>query len=248
MDRNLGAYRAEPSTDPVINARSFGLYYQFGRFAPMPYADAEVYDMYGKVISEFVNDNGNNMKVEGPAKDIKYAVTKPYTFFKCSDPNTEQKWLANNSYDKNSWNNPVWHTSGTKSLFDPCPPGWCLPGDAVWENFRSYKVTQGSTGTTRFEAIADPGYPFNTYHGYYFYVQSNNLVAEKTWYPAAGTRDISTGHMIDVNKKGVYWMTMPASANFGQCMDMDQDGIQLTANYSNHGQRSAASSVRCIRQ
>ena len=248
MDRNLGAYTAVPSTDDTENARSFGLYYQFGRFSPMPYADADVYDMYGKVISDFKNNGGINMKIQVLASGIPEAVTKPYTFFTSAATGTDQKWLANNNYNKNSWNNPSWHTSGTKSLFDPCPPGWCLPGDAVWENFRSYDVTQSGTGTTRFKAIADEAYPFNTYHGYYFYLNPNKPDAGKTWYPAAGKRSRSTGGMIDVGDKGVYWMTMPASTNFGQCMDMNNVGIQLTANYTDHGERSAGSSVRCIRQ
>ena len=249
MDRNLGAYTAVPSTDEKENARSFGLYYQFGRFSPMPYADADVYDMYGNVIDDFKNNGGINMKVQKLASNIKEAVTKPYTFFTCeSTADTDQKWLQTNAYSKNYWNNPNWHTSGTKSLFDPCPPGWCIPGDAVWENFRSYTVSGGVNGTTRFEAIADSDFPFATSHGYYFYLNPNNPESGKTWYPAAGKRKRSTGEMENVNNKGVYWMTMPASANFGQCMDMDEKGIQLTANYTDHGGRSAAVSVRCIRQ
>ena len=248
MDRNLGAYTAVPSADPTENARSFGLYYQFGRIAPMPFADTDVYDMYGNVITDFKNNGGINMQTQTLANDIKDAVTKPYVFFTCATTGTDKKWLSHNSYDKNSWNNPVWHTSGTKSLFDPCPPGWCIPGDAVWENFRSYDVTQGGTGTTRFKAIADENYPFETYQGYYFYLDPKRPDAGKTWYPAAGKRSGSNGTMTNVGSKGVYWMTMPASSNFGQCMDMDKNGIQLTANYSDHGERSAASSVRCIRQ
>ena len=248
MDRNLGARTDVPSTDPTVNARSFGLYYQFGRFAPMPYADADVYDMYGKVIPDFKNNGGVNMKIKMLAENIQESVTKPYTFFTCDISTTDQKWLKSNSYDKNSWNNPSWHTSGTKSLFDPCPPGWCIPGDAVWENFQSYDVTHGGVGTTRFSAIADENYPFTTYHGYNFYLNPNSHGAGTTWYPAAGKRDRKTGMMTEVGNKGVYWMTMPASSNFGQCMDMDNVGIQLTANYTDHGGRSAAVSVRCIRQ
>ena len=247
MDRNLGAYTNAPSTDPTENARSFGLYYQFGRFAPTPHAGATVYDIYGNVISDFNSSNGN-MIIKRLASNIREAVTKPYTFFTCAATGSEKKWLEKNNYDKNSWNNPNWHTSGTKSLFDPCPPGWCLPGDAVWENFRSFDVTQGGTGKTRFAANADPNFPFDTYNGYYFYVDPNNPDAGKTWYPAAGIRYGSTGAMKDVNNKGVYWMTMPASSNFGQCMDMNSVGIQLTANFDDHGERSAASSIRCIRQ
>ncbi|MBD5280445.1 MAG: hypothetical protein HDS35_07875 [Bacteroides sp.] len=249
MDRNLGAYRAEAPKDDRDNALTFGLYYQFGRFSPMPYADADVYDMYGNVIDDFRNNGGINMKVKRLASDIKEAVTKPYTFFTCaSSAETDQKWLETNNYNKNSWNNPNWHTSSTKSLFDPCPPGWCLPGDAVWDNFRTYDVTSGGVGSTRFSAIADKSYPFGTSHGYYFYLHPNKPAAGKTWYPAAGKRDRETGGMTKVNTKGVYWMTMPASANFGQCMDMDETGIQLTANYTDHGGRSAGVSVRCIRQ
>ena len=246
MDRNLGAKTAVPSTD----TGSFGLYYQFGRLAPMPYAETDVYDMYGNVIDDFKYDkvNGSNMKIQKLAQNIRYAVTKPYMFFTCSGSDTDQRWLATNSYDKNSWNNPTWHTSGTKSLFDPCPPGWCIPGDAVWDNFRSYDVTQGGTGTTRFSALAANADRFAADHGYYFYLNPNKPEIGTTWYPAAGKRDRSTGQMTMVNTKGVYWMTMPASSNFGQCMDMDGTGVQLTANFDDHGGRGAAVSVRCIRQ
>ncbi|MDE6078673.1 MAG: fibrobacter succinogenes major paralogous domain-containing protein [Duncaniella sp.] len=245
MDRNLGAF----SADPAANSRSFGLYYQFGRFAPMPYAGARVYDIKGEVIPDFCHSDTCNMKVEGPAQNISYAIQRPYTFFKCAATGTDQKWLASNSYDKNSWNNPNWHTSGTKSLFDPCPPGWRIPGDAVWENFRSYEVTHSDMAKTRFKAIADlENYPFDTAHGYYFYIDEAKPEVGKTWYPAAGKRNRESGGMTEVGTTGFYWMTMPASSNFGQCMDMNSIGIQLTADFSSHGGRSAACSVRCIRQ
>ncbi|MDE5847006.1 MAG: hypothetical protein K2H71_06610, partial [Muribaculaceae bacterium] len=44
MDRNLGATSPTPSTDIEERKRTYGLYYQFGRFAPFPHADAAVYD------------------------------------------------------------------------------------------------------------------------------------------------------------------------------------------------------------
>ena len=46
---------------------------------------------------------------------------------------------------------------------------------------------------------------------------------------------------------GAYWMSMPASTNFGHQMEFTSTGIQMSANFVRGG-RSEGASVRCIRQ
>ena len=251
MDRNLGALASDPASDNSRIADTYGMYYQFGRFAPMPHSSAKVYDINGNEITSFrskaiANIGTTNMAASKTDASLLAAVKKPYMFF-ASAVSPAQAWLNPNEFERNSWDNPTWHTSGTKSIFDPCPPGWCIPGDAVWENFRTFVVTDGSGADTVFQPVCDDTKSFETNKGYFFYLNPDDKAKGTTWYPAAGYKDGSNAQITNEGTTGTYWMRMPASENFGQRMDFTGRGVQLSANYT-RGARSDGSSVRCIRQ
>ena len=267
MDRNLGAASPTPSTDIEERKRTYGLYYQFGRFAPFPHADAAIYDIDGQIIPEFayrsISGIGTtNMTAKKTASSLTEAVKKPYMFFTCQNANNSQGWYAEkqNKYETNVWDNPTWHSSNTKSLFDPCPPGWCIPDVSVWESFRTYTVVAGSGGNTAFQTQADKtAFPFDTYKGYAFYLNPDDPSKGTSWYPAASYKNGSNGGMENTERipetstvrgketTGAYWMSMPASSNFGHQMEFTSTGIQMSANFVRGG-RSEGASVRCIRQ
>lgn len=136
MDRNLGAL-----TTDCTQPSSRGMYYQWGRKDPFIYpannqdtrkfADA-VYASgyeYGESYPETSSDPESTMS-------ISWATAHPTTYMNGAfysdwdDRTTISDWL----YDPrpNLWGNPTTSSNtvtatSTKSIYDPCPPGWKTP-------------------------------------------------------------------------------------------------------------------------
>ena len=140
MDRNLGAVSYEGNSGSNM---SYGCYYQWGNKNPYPHATYKVNDTYE---IHNINKLKKLYKIGGkPADD---AAT---TFFTVDTRNTSTQktiqevtknpticyynstsQLYNNQYSgrNNYWaslkSNPN-NGYSQKSIFDPCPPGWCVP-------------------------------------------------------------------------------------------------------------------------
>ena len=279
MDRNLGARTADPgsSSDPELKA-TFGLYYQYGRFAPFPYYhdsnDLPVYDIKGEQIKNNTS-NTNLFKKEFAATHAE-AVRKPHYFFNCSNSkitlpgSTDQvnirRWIGNekthlNPYERNIWDDPDWHTD-SKSIFDPCPPGWEVPDYGVYESFASFEVSYRDNSnivksyfkTNSVEANDISGSGKDKIKGYHFYLNPNAPEKGTAWFPLAGCKNsLGTGMYkgpsasYNNSLEGEYWMSVPINSDYCNRMDMTRAGIQLQPSFD-RGSRSAGSSVRCIRQ
>ena len=109
MSRNLGALvDAEAGSSPV-DVRSLGLHYQWGRKDPFPGAGSS-----GG--SDFAAVAGFEMILSGGAMTVDQSIAKPTVF-----ANTDGDWTTVTNGD-------LWgDTSGYKSMYDPCPPGYKVP-------------------------------------------------------------------------------------------------------------------------
>lgn len=131
MDRNLGA-QAPGNADVRDPVEGFGMYYQYGRKDPFPYhgsgtkIDADKYKLYN-IKGEAI---GNWSKKAGPV-DMNTGVKNPTTVYY----NSGNTWTSNNRdaawYSPEQQNNSEGNEGGVKygkkTIFDPCPPGWCIP-------------------------------------------------------------------------------------------------------------------------
>ena len=125
MDRNLGS-KAPGNLDLIEPQDAFGLYYQYGRKDPFTIRDT--YTIAGsKRGSKWTN-------VAGP-KAIADGVKKPNSFYTATEYSTGT-WASNGG--SNKWFSPTSTKTGQKTLFDPCPAGWCLP---VYEAFDFGKLS-----------------------------------------------------------------------------------------------------------
>ena len=152
MDRNLGAQG--PCNGDIENAwDAFGLYYQFGRKDPFPYIDynaekdylrRKVYDINGNVINQWKDvslssDSGNGVigiRKKSGRVSFEESVKNPFTLYS----GVETTWASASSLS--DVKSEYWYglESGKhKSIFDPCPPGWCVP---VSEAFQFATVEQ----------------------------------------------------------------------------------------------------------
>lgn len=118
MDRNLGAF-APLNADIKNPIEAFGLYYQFGRKDPFPYQT--VYDYRGENVVSWTTGSGGT---------ISNGVRNPTVFYGALNA----AWAT----DGATIAHRPWHslddvTYGKKTIFDPCPPGWCMPVvEAFW--------------------------------------------------------------------------------------------------------------------
>ena len=129
MDRHLGS-KAPINLDLDVPTEALGLYYQYGRKDPFPVNIT--YDITG---NKRTTERWTNSA--GPV-EISTGIKKPNNFYK-SAAGTLGSWASNGS--SNKWYSPkALARTGEKTLFDPCPAGWCLP---VYDVFDFAKLSTG---------------------------------------------------------------------------------------------------------
>lgn len=120
MDRNLGA-QVTTNIDAESPLLGYGMYYQYGRKDPFSYN--YTYNIDGSQRSGYATIGAQWAKASSGTIDK--GIQYPNTFYTASG-----KWASDaTTY---SWYSPLDDplspsTVGDKTMFDPCPPGWCLP-------------------------------------------------------------------------------------------------------------------------
>ncbi len=196
MRCNLGAIGyTDGITDPSDENKVYGLYYQWGRKDP------------------FLRTNGSGIG----SGSIASAIANPETFYTSSSD-----WTVQND---NLWGNP--NTTGTpntnrgvKSMFDPCPVGWKVAPQDLWNN------SSGSRDSN-------------------YWKFTSNVGRSEVKYIAAGLLHCSSG-ALDYTTSGCYWSSSPyASGNAyaGYLSFLSSSVYPLNYNHRGYG-----FSVRCVRE
>lgn len=151
MDRNLGAETAE-----LGNPRSSGLYYQRSRKEPMigfgsiegsttwtqnqikTYRNTEVFGTRAVWASGAYEDYGEYGTLSNPMVLM--------TGIPSQNAASEYYYAWSSSQGADDANDV---SNDTKSMFDPCPPGYRMPTVREWDNFKNdiYHTTGGVQGT-----------------------------------------------------------------------------------------------------
>jgi len=220
MDRNFGA------SGTSTLAASRGLYYQFGRKDPFPHSGTKLYDITGQPQQKFTASESDCIVRSQGTAQITTAAQHPYVFYWPSSGD----WMMNNTYTGRLWNNPTWYTAASgsgKSLFDPCPPGWRLPISGTWSVFSRSNV-KGSWSS-----------------GWNFYMKTEGTEGdETTYYPASGSRSVSSGTMANEGSDGYSWSASPSSATHGLGLYFHSGNVHPQSN-SNRGYGFP---LRCIQE
>ena len=151
LDRNLGATR----TDAGIGKEfmdAVGMYYQQGRKDPFYISVKQMYDTWGDFEMHFENVRGK--------LSIEQSIQSPTTFVNGNHP-----WSTSTSVHQ-SWG------GSSKSIYDPCPPGYKVAISDVYAGF----ILDGNSFTSSKDNIAFAG-EWNK--GTYFYYDGVNTA----WYP-----------------------------------------------------------------
>ena len=226
MDRNLGAITTSVS-DPSLR----GLYYQWGRSAPFLHPSS----VTSTVPATFTSAAGYEYYVHDPLLDggsvsmtPARALAEPWAYWSglyAGDSNDIDDWVT--PQNPNLWGNASrsgsYSTSSSKSIYDPCPPGWRVPAPAAFE-----QASFSRTGTSRNNV-------------YYLRSRTGTSVT----YPMGG---YFTGHAFRDNGTRVnVWTNAPAQLN-GRCLSTSTAFTvsASTINTAAYQQRDYALPVRCV--
>ena len=144
MDRNIGAKgscNVEITNDNY--KKTFGMYYQFGRKDPFP-PNGTLYRMEsdGTITNLGTLTNTDASTIVPTNKNIPFNGTEPWPVVKTVQYPMEfvvSNESNSNMYTSGNWRNPSWYaagnTLGSKSFYDPCPPGWRVPNGTIFNIF-----------------------------------------------------------------------------------------------------------------
>lgn len=151
MDRNLGALVAATAGSEAIPVKSLGFLYQWGRKDPFLGASSLTNG------ASAVSVNGTATSVSSGTISLEYSIANPTVFAYVAD----KDWI--NVSDDALWQN------ASKTIYDPCPPGYRVPvrnGDkAFWSSDLSSKTGWAENGTYGWFTLGNPAgvFPFAGY-------------------------------------------------------------------------------------
>ena len=216
LDRNLGALAAEAG-----NPLNIGFYYQFGRKDPFRGAAAINSNVYMATTGTWPE-----VTATVPAAPEAYAIANPQQLVaRNKDP---RDWFATDTAKQNHalWNN------GGKTMYDPCPLGYKVPGSYAWNNGQA----AGSSFFTSSNFIFDS----TTYCA--TYTDGATVVV----YPIAGCTS-GAGALTNVGVKGYYRATDNVETpKYGDVFELTLAGSVINPVQGNY--RGSGYSVRCVKE
>lgn len=247
MDRNLGAmtdgYPFSPTTGLTSGAGSLRgqLYYQWGRKDPFtaPASYVTLYDITGATVKQ--------KAVQSATKGVAFAtsIANPDTFYGRTGDSSND-WCAE-SPSRGVWNDATTVTNmADKSVYDPCPLGWAVPHQGIWEGFtntRPYRV-QNKSASAEESTILEPErderlrWDYNQMPGCRFWPAGYEVPDNPIYYPATGGLSNSTGGISWPGTRVAAW-----SAQGPQFLDLYYPQYWMPVNGA---VRSYGMEIRCI--
>lgn len=224
MDRNLGATSASPG-----GIGTLGLLYQWGRKDPFLNTCLRT-----PISCEYSSEYIAKSTIIWPAPvssninngTIAFSISNPTTFIIANSNNNDWYYTNTRTTEKNRWK------VSTKTIYDPCPPGWRVPDGGFLE-----KATR----------IGRDDYPYDSENaGIDFSGILGN--GETIWYPASGYR-FEDGWLYNSNVYGAYWTNETIITNsrweYGENLFFYDDGH---TNGSYILDKAFGCSVRCVKE
>ena len=205
MDRNLGALVVAGTGAVEAN----GLFYQWGRKDPFVGIGAHGSSSKASVA-------GTAMSVSGAAANsASEGIANPTKFYVGTGSVSNYDWLTTSDVS-------LWGTS--KTIHDPCPPGWRVP---------DYK--EGTIYTTQAHTLE--GFSYNT--GTY------SMTVGSAVFPLTGYLHYSSGNVSEYDTAAKAWTTHSSSGEkAGLAVWMSVTGAEESNNWSERKARGC--SVRCV--
>lgn len=243
MDRNLGAMDTKYHT--TANGGN-GHFYQFGR--KDPFSSRATFYLGGTSSAEVLGGGRYviNYNARADMKNIRYSVLHPEVIIYGGNTNSDWTVRADDVGEDGgsySWNDKFIARTGdsdrhelNKSIYDPCPPGWEVPADLIWDDFSIENDSNRESQTYR--TVWDNG-------GRYYYPRGyvNRDATGSVFLPAGGHRSGGTGPSV-VGGYGEYWTSRLNTEKTGFNLFFNPPGISTSGNSA----RSTGYLVRCVRK
>ena len=173
-------------------------YYQWGRKDPFIPSNGSGNTNKTVYIGSGVDTGG--FKYEGSTSaTIGTNIQKPWIHYYNSSNYGPVSTTYYNMWDAKNATTGNITTATKKTIYDPCPPGFCVPTGNLWNYFGN----NGSRTMSTWDST-NKGATWNT-----------GITGDDLWFPASGCRGSSSGSLSDVGGNGDYWSASPYSSNYG---------------------------------
>ena len=254
------------------NAKSFGLYYQWGRKDPLGRPStinasgdsyvATSFDGLSGITKwnqpENMCDLSTNSAITPNTIDVDmigYATRNPTQFIYDTKDAHNYDWvIKKNDY---LWGNGSGYLYPRKaqiykSIYDPCPEGYRVAPKDLWNRFTVDGGNKNFSSLSGAELTTSRDENFNaanrqslaTQHGYFFYYTAWHD-GDTDFYPASGYRYRASGALTSVGSNGFSWSSSPTqSSTYAGYL-----GFYATLVYpQNNFSRAYGFPVRCVRE
>ena len=176
-------------------------YYQWGRKDPFIPA-ASYSSTSNHTVYNISNSSVTGITYSGTGVTIADNIKNPTTHYYYSSNYGPVTTTYYNMWDaQNTTTNNV-TTATKKTIYDPCPPGFCVPTGNLW-----YYFGNGGSRTMSTFDTTNKGATWNT-----------GITGNALWLPAAGFRNYSSGSLGYVGSYGYYWSATPSSTYYGRSL------------------------------
>ena len=254
------------------NAKSFGLYYQWGRKDPLGRPStinasgdsyvATSFDGLSGITKwnqpENMCDLSTNSAITPNTIDVDmigYATRNPTQFIYDTKDAHNYDWvIKKNDY---LWGNGSGYLYPRKaqiykSIYDPCPEGYRVAPKDLWNRFTVDGGNKNFSSLSGAELTTSRDENFNaanrqslaTQHGYFFYYTAWHD-GDTDFYPASGYRNRTSGALTNVGSYGCSWSSSPTqSSTYAGYLYFDAAYVSPQTN----GSRAYGFPVRCVRE
>lgn len=252
----------------------------------------DVFEKNGKKLNITTLRGSNYQNTASPgltiAQNITNTIENPLTFITQNDADDSENWIYGATVGSNYWksSNKLWggalnddNTSlrldtkfAGKTIYDPCPTGWCVPPQDTWTNFVAltsldnngnynvdghHPIENGvyqNEYTKYFNCVNEDksvfvdgdglGFAIAPVFGRRFYI--NGRSGSTAFWPAGGFRRGKDGTIAEVGLSSSAWSSSPIQATHSQGSAF-QTTISAVVPVKSIG-RSNAFPVRCVQE
>ena len=263
MDRNLGAMNNEP-----MNLENRGMFYQWGRKDPFlpsrtPYRTNGYPDINEPEDNEINSEIGDGTrpwdvfatntapKVSTNPGNIPYSIKYPNKHIEQFSAQSLYTWYVSSVDKKDNSVTKVKLWDENKTIFDPCPAGYKVPGGKLYANFGNVDENnpRDLTGGKPDEYTED-------FHWLWEKFENCGRVWKPTgdFYPVVGTFVPMRGEDYVYNhytgELGMYWTTAPNTYKEGEGAYFEYEWVRMNeaAAFSGFGAMVYACQIRCVKE
>ena len=208
-----------PSKTVTESKQGYNTYYQWGRKDPEIPAQSynsttnhAVYNISGSTVTGITYQASTTATIADNIKNPTYHYYNSSNYGPCTT-------TYYNMWDANNTATGQIKTKTVKTIYDPCPAGFCIPTSDLW-----YKMSGNSGGSS------SSGTWDNTNKGRLWTDNTPNV-----YFPASGYRNSSSGSLYGVGSRGCYWSASPDSSGSGHNLRFYSSYWYWNNNYRAYG-------------